>query len=196
MMRLVILLVLIICSFGQRYDINEVDITFPFIKPLFTKILNEQYNMIAFKTKIKIDIRTTKIGPSYGYYRSNFITIYVSNHRNDDEIVYVFHHELMHHIRKIYPNMLSLSKFAENNNYVKEKYKTEARCNGFVSNYAMYNLEEDIAETYSEYMTGHNLRSHNVIYDDIILRKFELIEEYLSQYKILNRDQLVCLCDI
>lgn len=187
-----------------RYIINGEGEKYPYVKELLKEILDEQYNMPEFDSGLEITIKTSDVGDKFlqsrvlGQYSSYNIIIYADMCPSYDEIVDVFHHEMMHHIYYITNIITSvkLLKFGKVSNYVRgyigDKYKTEEKRNGFVSRYAMYNLEEDIAETYAEYMTSYNHRFNNVVYDDIILYKFKILETFLLDQRLLNMNHLIC----
>lgn len=184
----------IVCDNGYKQE-----------RKLIENILDEQYNITKLEKEVTELIIIMEIGNIglRGRSENNIIKIWPDTCDDINELIFVFHHEMSHFIRteieyilryfrnlghSYYSGKEFINKIRKSgevldyfsifniNYYVGDDYINWKRRLGFVSEYSMYDLEEDIAETYAEYMTNYYLRFYDLVYDDIIIKKVYYIE--------------------
>jgi hypothetical protein len=123
-----------------------------------------------------------------GFYSYSNSIIVLSSNAICGDITHTLHHELYHafdasvYMKNNTDEWTSLNEYPYTINY-----NSILLQEGFINNYAMYNIKEDKAEHYEELMTAKK----DTKYDDIIKNKFKLLIESLILYDFTFFDIII-----
>jgi hypothetical protein len=123
-----------------------------------------------------------------GFYSNANNIIVLSSSKTCGDITDTLHHELYHafdaslYMKNNTDEWTSLNEYPYTINY-----NSISLQEGFINNYAMYNIKEDKAEHYEELMTAKK----DTKYDDIIKNKFKLLIESLISYDFTFFDIII-----
>lgn len=179
-------------TYGQYYGSSLSNNDCDKYKSLITSILNKEYKQSILE-KMQVDeiIITGTIGSFksrrnllIGISFENFVAISTIDSRDSFLFVRTFYHEMMHHIFASGLNkLIDEDKMTFDAKYIGRRYDEHDRHSDFVSQYARFDVEEDICETYAYMMTASTIdMTPKIIITNTLLKKTCIIYHALRIY--------------